>query len=186
MTVRTSAYERLALEDPEGLWELWCGTPRKKPAMTFQHDNVIEVLEDVLKGELPTELFAVRVHPVRLLAPSGSYYIPDLCVIPRPVLRAALIAREVELSVIAEPLPLVVEVWSPSTGRRDRTVKLADFRARGDGVIWLIHPLRRTLTAWERGPDGSYTQSVYQGSSTVAISTLPGVTVHLDELFAPA
>jgi Uma2 family endonuclease len=34
------AFERLALDDPDGHWELHCGVPRRKPAMTFEHDDV--------------------------------------------------------------------------------------------------------------------------------------------------
>ena len=30
------AFEQLALDDPEGHWEMYCGVPRRKPAMTFE------------------------------------------------------------------------------------------------------------------------------------------------------
>ena len=74
---------------------------------------------------------------------------------------------------------------SCSAARLDRRVKLADYRARGDSVIWLIHPRRRTLTAWEVQTDGSYSARRHTGGM-VNIPTLPGVTTNVDELFAPA
>lgn len=184
MPVSRATYERVALEDREGMWELWCGELRRKPTMTTEHDNVIEVLEDKLKAQLDRSQFAVRVHPLRLVAPSGSEYIPDVCVLPRDATRRAFAERRRKLSAYEEPLPLVVEVWSPSTGARDRGVKLADYRARRDAEIWYIHPRRRTLTAWRLQPDGTYTETDYS-EGVVACVTLPGVTINLEELFEP-
>ena len=60
------------------------------------------------------------------------------------------------LEVYDQPLPLVVEVWSRSTGDYDVEEKLAVYQQRGDLEIWRIHPYERTLTAWRRLPDGSY------------------------------
>jgi Uma2 family endonuclease len=87
------------------------------------------------------------------------------------------------LEVYAEPLPLVVEVWSPSTGDYDVDGKLPEYQQRGDLEIWRIHPYERTLTRWVRRPDGSYSESVQRGG-TVAPAALPGVTIDLDALFA--
>jgi hypothetical protein len=45
-----------------------------------------------------------------------------------------------------------------------------------------IHPFDRTLTAWRRQPDGSYTESYYSGGSVQPVA-LPGVAIDLDTLF---
>jgi Uma2 family endonuclease len=60
----------------------------------------------------------------------------------------------------ADPLPLVVEVWSPSTGDYDVKTKLNLYQQRGDVEIWFIHPYDRTLTTWRRQRDGSYLERV--------------------------
>ena len=87
------------------------------------------------------------------------------------------------LGVYAEPLPLVVEVWSPNTGPYDLATKLDGYRARGDLEIWYIHPYDRTLTAWRRQPDGTYTESTYTAGMVPAVS-LPGVSIDLEVLLA--
>jgi len=184
MGISAKTYERVALEDPDGLWELWCGQLRQKPPMTFQHDNVIESLQDRLTDQLSREEWSVRVHPVRLRAPSGSYYIPDLCVIPRGAARRALVERGLELAVYDDPIPLVVEVGSPSTGSTDLNVELAEYRARGEGEVWCVHPRRRTLTIWRRQADGRYIRTQHTGGA-VAPMTLPGVRIQVEELFEP-
>ena len=46
-----------------------------------------------------------------------------------------------------QPLPLVVEIWSPSTGT---DTKFAEYRRRADAEVWRLHPFARTLTQWRR------------------------------------
>jgi len=86
------------------------------------------------------------------------------------------------LEVYSEPLPFVIEVWSPSTGDFDVTDKLPEYQARGDAEIWYLHPYERTLTRWLREPDGSYAESVHRGGLTNP-TALPDVTIDLASLF---
>ncbi len=44
MPVSAATYERLALEDPEGHWELVHGRPRRKPDMATEHNDVMRIL----------------------------------------------------------------------------------------------------------------------------------------------
>ena len=87
------------------------------------------------------------------------------------------------LEVYQVPLPLVIEVWSRSTGTYDVDDKLPEYQRRGDLEIWRLQPYERALTAWRRQPDGSYTETVYSGGS-VRPGALPGVAIDLDALFA--
>jgi len=79
--------------------------------------------------------------------PGGNYRIPDVCVIPREAVRRRRREYPAALEVYDEPMVLVVEVWSPSTGESDIDDKLKEYQRRGDLEIWLIHPYERTLTA---------------------------------------
>jgi Uma2 family endonuclease len=110
-----------------------------------------------------------------------NYYIPDVFVIPFDKVRAHLGTSKLEW--YTAPLPLVVEIWSPSTGEYDVETKLHQDQQRGDLEIWRIHPYEHTLTTWRRQPDGSYAESVISGGTVQPIA-LPGVTIDLDQLFA--
>ena len=88
-----------------------------------------------------------------------------------------------KLEIFDEPLPLVVEVWSPSTGGYDLDAKLPEYQRRGDAEIWRLHPYERTLTVSRRLPDGGYAETVHTGGVVRPIA-LPGVAVDLDALFA--
>jgi Uma2 family endonuclease len=86
------------------------------------------------------------------------------------------------LEVYNEPLPLVVEVWSPSTGQYDVDTKIPDYRRRGDTEIWRLHARDRTLTVWHRQSDGRYSEATYTGGIVWSMA-LPGLSIDLDELF---
>ncbi|MFN8557160.1 MAG: Uma2 family endonuclease [Dehalococcoidia bacterium] len=81
-----------------------------------------------------------------------------------------------------EPLPLIVEIWSPSTGEYDAREKLPEYRRRGDLEIWLVNPYARTLTAWVRQPNGVYAETLHRGGR-VRPAHLPDVAIDLDALW---
>lgn len=181
MPVSERTYQQLALEDPEGHWELHCGYLRKKPNMTFEHNDIATALILQLGPQLDTEQFRVRLSMGHVRRSAESYYIPDVYVIPIELVRSQRGRRTLE--VYEAPLPLVVEVWSPSTGEYDVDSKLPEYQRRRDLEIWRIHPYDRTLTAWRRQVDGSYVESTYS-RGTVEPVALPNVTVDLDKLWA--
>ena len=181
MPISEDTYERVALEDPEGQWELVCGRLRSKPAMTTEHNDVMRELDGQLRDQLDRQTYTVSVNSARLRISNGSYYVPDVCVLPRASVRR-LLQTPGRFEVYDEPMPLVVEVWSPSTGEYDVEEKLREYQQRGDLEIWRVHPYDRTLTAWCRRIDGGYPETVYRGGA-VAPAALPGVAIDLQRLF---
>ncbi|MDP9365024.1 MAG: Uma2 family endonuclease [Chloroflexota bacterium] len=182
MTVTTRTYEEIALAEPERQWELHHGALREKPGMSAGHNHLLDELDGSLRDGLDRAEFRVSVNAARLRATDDVQYVPDLVVIPA-ALREALRDQWRRLEVHDAPMPLVVEVWSPSTGTYNVDTKIPAYQARGDKEIWRVHPFERTLTRWLRLPDGSYERSV-QMSGTVRPVALPGVALDLDALFA--
>ena len=174
-------YERLALAEPDRKWELRDGVPREKPGMTFAHNWLGMKLGYMLMSQLDWSLYQVRVDAGRVHRPAATYFIPDVFVLPT-AFTTDLRDRADVLEVYDQPLPLVVEVWSRSTGDYDVEEKLAVYQQRGDLEIWRIHPYERTLTAWRRLPDGTYGETVYR-EGVVHPAVLPGVAIDLATLF---
>jgi Uma2 family endonuclease len=81
-TLSDEEFERLALEDPDGKWELWNGRPCRKPVMTLEHDEVADNLAFALQLQIDRRRFRVRVDKGRVPRRSGRYFIPDIYVIP--------------------------------------------------------------------------------------------------------
>lgn len=180
MPVSEQTFLDLALQDPEGHWELHCGRPRRKPGMTLEHNNVQFELAYDLRRQLDPHQFRVRSNAGHLRVSAEAYYIPDVIVIPVGLQEPLQGTRELER--YGAPLPLVAEVWSRSTGDYDVETKLREYQRRGDLEIWRLHPYERTLTAWQRQPDGTYVERTYTGGSVRPVA-LPGVVIDLDTLF---
>ena len=173
-------YRELALDDSDRLWELWDGVAREKPLMSMKHEDVASYLGAALITQLDRGLYRVNINGGRTRLSSRIYYIPDVVVIPAAY-KAPFEDDPRAFNAFAEPLPLVVEVWSPSTGHYDIATKLKGYRERSDAEIWFIHPYERTLTAWRRQSDGSYAEETYRGR-VIPVASLPGVVIDLDAL----
>ena len=176
-------YRRFALGDGQGRWELVEGRLREKPPMSAAHGDVMSDLGRQLLLQLDRDHYRVRFNHARLRRTNRDYYVPDLAVIPA-LLARALRERPNLLDAFSAPLPLVVEIWSPSTGDYDVDTKIPEYQRRGDLEIWRLHPNERTLITWRRQSDGTYEERVYAAGQVVPVA-LPGVTIDLDALFDP-
>jgi len=173
-------YRELALTDTDHLWELWDAVPREKPLMSMKHDGVSFFLGYLLQSQLDRQEYWVNVNGGKTRLSPRNYSIPDVVVIPTAYIRPFEDDPR-SLNAFAQPLPLVVEVWSRTTGAYDFATKLQGYRERGDMEIWFIHPYERTLTAWRKRRDGTYAEELYRGGR-IQVVALPGVAIDLDAL----
>jgi Uma2 family endonuclease len=178
--INEQEYRELALSEQNRLWELWDGVPREKPLMSMKHEDVASYLGAALIVQLDRRLYRVNINGGRARLSPRSYYIPDVVVIPAAY-KLPFEDDPRAFNAFAEPLPLVVEIWSPSTGHYDVSTKLQGYRERGDSEIWFIHPYERTLSAWRRQSDESYAEEIYRGG-VVPVASLPGVVIDFDAL----
>lgn len=180
MSVIERTYEEIALDDPKRKWESYRGELREKPPMSWEHEDAAFLLGHRLQSQLNRREYRVWTSG-RVRRETETYFIPDVLVIPTEY-GDEFRGRPGTLAIFARELPLVVEVWSASTGGFDLGTKLGEYQRRGDKEIWYLHPYARTLTAWRRQPDGSYVETVYHGGPIQPVA-LPNVTIDLDELF---
>jgi Uma2 family endonuclease len=177
--ISEEAYQQFVLSGVEGSWELHDGRLVEKPGMTFRHGQIPMLLGHLLLSQLDRDAYEV-VSELCVRRSSATVFVPDLMVVP------AAYSEEIRdrpiLAIFSDPLPLVGEVWSPSTGDYDVDAKVPVYQQRGDLEIWRIHPYERTLIAWRRQPDGSYEETIHR-SGTVTPVALPGVEVDLNTLF---
>jgi Uma2 family endonuclease len=150
--------------------------------MSVEHGYVALVLAAQLDNLLDDGIFRVRFQHARLRISSETYYVPDVVVISTAAERERR-QRLGSLDTYRDPVPLVVDVWPPSTGDYDIRVKLAGYHQPGDWAIWSLEPYDCTLTAWRRQPDGRYAEFVDWGA-TARPASLPDVTIDLDALCA--
>lgn len=183
MIAPSQSVEDLMSTEEGRFLEVHHGRLREKPTdMTDSHNLVVSRLNRQLLPQLDPDRYDIRLNSGRVRRAEVTYYVPDLYVVPLAS-PPSLLRQTHRLEVFIDPLPLVVEVWSPSTGEYDVDEKLPEYMRRGDREIWRIHPVERTLTAWRRQEDGSYATSVHRGGKIEPVA-LGGVVVDLDALFA--
>ena len=180
--VTRETYEEFACSESDRRLEWHKGMLREKPAMSFRHSQALHDLYDLIRDQTERTEYLVRMNFSRVYHPGQFSYIPDLLVVPMSLV-LAFRDRGEALEAYADPSPLIVEIWSPSTGDYDINEKIPAYQARGDLEIWRIHPGEQSITAWRRQPDGTYSKTVHREGS-ISISSLSGVAVDLDVLFA--
>lgn len=178
---QTETFEAILRSLPDGKWELFDDVLLEKPPMTVEHEDFLVELLFRLRLQLRREDYRLRLNAGHVQH-STSYYIPDLMVLPFATEQAQRRGPD-HFEIYDEPLPLVVEVWSRSTGIYDINRKIPEYQRRGDLEIWRIHPYERTITIWRRQPDGTYSEHVVDGGR-IEIASLPGVAIDLDDLWA--
>jgi Uma2 family endonuclease len=80
---------------------------------------------------------------------------------------------------------MVVEVLSPSTRRRDRTVKLDAYRDSGIPECWLVDPRTRTVEVYGLSEDRTRYVELFRGEvgESVGSAVLSGLMVEVGDLF---
>lgn len=179
--ITEDAYIRLVFSEPDRQLELFDGEVREKPGVSWEHGGVALELGFLLRQQLDRRDYRVAINDWRVRPAPGSIYIPDLVVVPTAY-GQEFRGRPGVLAIFRDPLPLVVEIWSRSTGDYEVNAKIPDYRRRGDREIWRVHPYDRSITAWRRQPDETYDETIVRDGIIRPIA-LPNVAIDLSELF---
>ncbi len=181
MSITKTTFRAVAMEDTEGLWELHQGKLGEKPAMSVPHNRLLARLTSQLARQLDVDQFEVRMNTGRLRMGDDTYLIPDIHVIPVHLLAGETGAARL-LEALDQPVPLVVEIWSPSTGDYDVDRTISEYRIRGDLEVWRIRPGECEVAIWTRRRDGGYDER-RETRGSISLAALPGVSIDLDVLF---
>ena len=75
---------------------------------------------------------------------------------------------------------LAVEVLSPSETASDVEEKLADYRAAGTSLVWVVDPTRRLVAVYA---DDAPTRWLREGDALDGAGVVPGFTLPVEALF---
>lgn len=176
---------RLTVDDyfgmPESMspMELVYGNVREPPAPRYGHQNLLTHLGALLDRHVREQrLGEVCVAPVDVVLDAAAALVlqPDIIFVSQP--RLAIVRDRVW-----GPPDLVVEVLSPRTARRDRTVKLGWYRRYGVSECWLVSTRSRYVDVIELG--GTPERSTrYAGEDAINSRVLPRWAAPVSEVFA--
>lgn len=78
----------------------------------------------------------------------------------------------------------IVEVISPASAAQDRIRKFRVYERSGVREYWLVQPAEHLVTVHVLEASGRYGRgSVHEGTGSLPVSVLPGVSIDLDALF---
>ena len=134
MAVRRWTYDEFArLPDDGNRYEIIAGDLYGTPAPTLTHQRIIRNLTVVLDAFIQAHgLGELYPGPVDILFAEGDYLAPDLAFV-----RADRVGILRERGIEGAP-DLVIEVVSPSTAGRDRTLKRKRYAAYGVAEYWVV------------------------------------------------
>ena len=127
--------------------ELLYGRLPVTPAPTVRHQLVVVAVLRVLDRFARERGGCAVVSPVDVVLADHSIVQPDVIYVSRK--RAGILGRRVE----GAP-DLVVEILSPTTGRRDLGEKLRLYAESGVAEYWIVDPDLETFELLENTPDG--------------------------------
>ena len=176
---RLTVRDYLAIpEDDENRYELIDGELYMAPGASWEHQESIINLGSTLRDFVRANRFGrVVASPVDVYLSNEDVFQPDIVFVS--VERLDIIHRS---GVHGAP-DLVVEMLSPSTERRDLTIKRERYEMFGVREYWLADTIGKTITVL-RARDGVFELvGVFGEGMTVETPLIPGLVVDVSEVF---
>jgi excisionase family DNA binding protein len=167
-------------EEPGYTYEVLEGTLVKEPAPSVSHQRASRRLQRLLEDYFWQEDPASEVFnaPLDVTLEAVTVVQPDLVYITGD--QGELIKKK---RIDGVP-PLLVEVVSPGSFRRDRLQKLSIYQKAGVQHYWLVDPEERTLECFELR-DGVYSLvAAGMDGDTVKPPAFPGLAIKLEQLWS--
>jgi Uma2 family endonuclease len=160
-------------------YEIIDGVLYVSPAPVPLHQRVLRALFLVLNRHVTRhQLGEVFFAPIGIVLEVPSAVQPDLVFIGE---RQGDIVKE--KAVFGAP-DLLVEVLSPSSERRDRSLKRRTYERCGVAHYWVVDPRRRRLHAW-RAEGGRYVvDAELAGDARFRPALFPRLTIRLADVWA--
>ena len=149
------------------------------PAPSIRHHRLTRALYDALKPLLhKPEYGELFWAPVGVEFPAtGEGVQPDLMFVSNE--RRGIIG---EAGIVGAP-DLVMEILSPSTAIRDRTIKLRLYERQGVGEYWIVDPDENAIDVWRFGEQPAHER--FTGTLPVRLRAEAVGVIDLEAVFAP-
>ena len=167
----------LKMSDDER-YELLNGELVMPPAPSTGHQIVSMVLGSLLyRFVSERKLGTVIAAPTDVVLSDTDVVQPDILFVSNQ--RSHILTRE---NVQGAP-GLVVEILSPATAERDRTLKLELYNKHGVQEYWLVNLDAKTITVLMQGEGRFEVSGIYGAGQSLRSPTLAGFSVTLEEIF---
>ena len=166
-------------ESEEKRYELIDGELYMVPSPTPMHQDLLQnlyrILDVFVRGQ---DLGKVYLAPLDVVLSEEDVLQPDILYISTN--REGIIT---ERNIRGAP-DLVVEVLSPGTADRDRTLKRARYLKYGVREYWMVDPQARTIEVLKAGQTEFESVRVYPEGTTATSPVLENLAVSVDAVFS--
>ena len=159
--------------------ELIEGTPYAMAGTSRTHQRVYGVLHQIIGNYLEDKTCEMFSHNFDVRLNSNDYddtvVQPDIFVVCDPTILD-------DRSCNGAP-DFVIEILSPSTSRRDRTVKLRIYEEAGVTEYWIVDPYKKVVEVYLLN-NGTFDDPLkYKESDTILATVLEGCQIKLARVF---
>lgn len=148
------------------------------PPPTSEHQSIVTRLTSEIGIYLKGKTCKVFVAPFGVWlddSDGGDYVEPDITVICDP-------SKILHKGCVGAP-DMVIEVLSPSTVKKDKSVKLRSYRKAGVRECWIVDPLNQFVEVYLLSDEDTVFPTVYNKDDTVTVSVLEGLDINLRDIF---
>lgn len=173
-------YEDYCLLPEDRRYELIGGEFFLVPSPNVFHQRTLANLGAILRDFVREhDIGEILYAPLDVVLSPGDVVQPDIMYISRT--RSGIVA---DANIQGAP-DLVVEVLSPSTTEKDRTIKKKLYTRHGVRELWLVNPGGQTVEIFnlESDPEGEPRLYTRIARETVTSEVLKGLRVDLQEVF---
>ena len=159
-------------------YELLGGEIVMAPSPTSKHQRISWKLNDQLSRFVQANALGLVFYaPLDIILSGEDVVQPDILFISN---RRLKIIHE---DAIHGAPDLVIEILSPTTAGRDRTLKRTLYARSGVQEYWLVDSESRSIEVLTLGEQGYQLAGRYESGQTLTSPLLPGLKIQLDQLF---
>lgn len=156
------------------------------PSAGFKHSQINGNIYNIIRNNTKRSVCSVSMENLDLNLPDGDYVCPDVMIICD--------RNQVKNDRYYGIPKFVVETLSPSTAKRDKSIKKDLYERRGVEEYWLISPKEKALDIYYL-EEGKYVlkeayiledfkeDDHYNADTVITLRALPNVTMTLSEIF---
>jgi Uma2 family endonuclease len=168
----------LNLPDNGKRYEIINGELYMVPAPTLGHQDTVGEFHLAIGNFLKTNpIGKIYLAPTDIIFSDIDVLQPDIVFISKE--KFDILRRE---NIQGAP-DLVVEVLSPGTEKRDRTIKLKAYSKFGVKEYWMANAEKATVEVWHRRGKKLVFHAVLDRAQTLTTPLLPGLEISLEKIF---
>ena len=173
-------------------WSATCGDEvingaayvREPPAPSSSHQGIAFELGYQIAKAIEGKPWRVRMAPFDIRLPKSTEADDQVDTVVQPDVFIVCDLKKIDARGVRGAPDWLAEVLSPGTTRHDRLVKLPVYERAGVREVWLIDPIKHTLTLYrlEAGHYGRGTVLELKGKTP--LTAVSGVIIDWDQLLA--